>query len=130
MKRVTGVGGIFIKSKDPARLKAWYREHLDMDIQDWGGMTFPWHTPEAKNPDGMTVWTVFDAKSTYFDPSTAPFMVNYRVENLHDVLAALRAEGCAVDAKTEESEFGRFGWVVDPDGNKVELWEPPGKFPG
>jgi len=129
MKRVTGIGGIFIKSKDPARLKAWYREHLGMDVQDWGGMTFPWHTPESPNPDGMTVWSVFDASSKYFDPSTAPFMVNYRVENLHDVLESLRAEGCDVERKTEESEFGKFGWVIDPDGNKIELWEPPTKFP-
>jgi predicted enzyme related to lactoylglutathione lyase len=130
MKRVTGIGGIFIKSKDPARLKAWYREHLGMDVQDWGGMTFPWHTPESPNPDGMTVWSVFDASSKYFDPSTAPFMVNYRVENLGEVIAALRAEGCDVAAKTEESEFGKFGWVFDPDGNKIELWEPPAKVPG
>ncbi len=130
MKRVTGIGGIFLKSKDPARLKAWYREHLGMDVQDWGGMTFPWHTPESPNPDGMTVWSVFDASSKYFDPSTAPFMVNYRVENLGEVIAALRAEGCDVAAKTEESEFGKFGWVFDPDGNKIELWEPPAKVPG
>ena len=131
MARVTGIGGIFIKSKDPQRLKDWYRRHLGMDIQDWGGMTFPWSTPEQPNPHGATVWSVFDASSKYFDPSTAPFMVNYRVENLNEVLAALRTEGCAVDAKSEESEFGKFGWVMDPDGNRIELWEPPpGGFPG
>jgi len=130
MKRVTGIGGIFIKSKDPARLKAWYRDHLGMEIQDWGGMAFQWSTPEEPNPDGATVWSVFDAGSKYFDPSTAPFMVNYRVENLGEVIAALRAEGCDVAAKTEESEFGKFGWVFDPDGNKIELWEPPAKVPG
>ncbi len=128
--RVTGIGGIFIKSKEPKRLQAWYREHLGLEIQDWGGMTFHWQTPGRANPDGATVWSVFDAKSNYFDPSSAPFMVNYRVENLHDVLESLRAEGCRVDAKTEESEFGKFGWVMDPDGNKIELWEPPTKFPG
>ena len=131
MRRVTGIGGIFIKSKDPGRLKAWYREHLGMDIQDWGGMTFRWSTPEQPDLHGATVWSVFDAASKYFDPSTAPFMVNYRVESLQAVLDALRAEGCTVDAKTEESEFGKFGWVVDPDGNKIELWEPPpAGFPG
>jgi predicted enzyme related to lactoylglutathione lyase len=127
---VTGIGGIFIKSREPNRLKAWYREHLGLDIQEWGGMTFRWQTPERPDKDGATVWSVFDAKSNYFDPSASTFMVNYRVENLHDVLESLRAEGCAVDAKTEESEFGKFGWVMDPDGNKVELWEPPTKFPG
>lgn len=119
MGRVTGIGGIFIKSRDPERLKAWYRAHLGMDIQDWGGMTFQW------SEGGATVWSVFDASSKYFEPSAAPFMVNYRVENLRAVLDALTAEGCAVEPKTEESEFGKFGWVVDPDGNKIELWEPP-----
>lgn len=125
MKRVVGIGGVFIKSTDPEALKDWYRTHLGMDIQDWGGMAFQWSTPENPNPHGMTVWTVFDESSQYFAPSKAQFMVNYRVEDLHAVLGALRAEGCEVDKKTEESEFGKFGWVMDPDGNRVELWEPP-----
>jgi len=125
MKRVVGIGGIFIKSGDPEALKAWYRNHLGMEIQDWGGMTFHWSTPEAPNPHGATIWSVFEATSTYFAPSEATFMVNYRVEDLEAVLAALRAEGCDVDDKTEESGFGKFGWVMDPDGNRVELWEPP-----
>lgn len=129
MRRVTGIGGIFIKSKDPDRLRAWYRDHLGMDVQDWGGMTFQWQTPEHPNPDGATVWSVFKDSSTYFAPSTAPFMVNYRVDDLHAVLAALREEGCDVDAKVEESEFGKFGWVMDPDGNRIELWEPPASAP-
>lgn len=94
-----------------------------MDIQDWGGMAFQWNTSE--NPNGATVWSVFDDSSPYFTPSQAQFMVNYRVENLHALLDSLRAEGCEVDSKTEESEFGKFGWVMDPDGNRVELWEPP-----
>jgi len=125
MSRVQGIGGIFIKSKDPDGLKAWYRTHLGMDIQDWGGMTFHWSTPDQPNPHGVTVWSVFEATSKYFDPSPAPFMVNYRVADLHALLATLRAEGCEVDDKTEDSEFGKFGWVMDPDGNRVELWEPP-----
>jgi predicted enzyme related to lactoylglutathione lyase len=125
MKRVTGIGGIFIKSSDPERLKAWYRKHLGMDIQPWGGMPFLWQTPEAPNPNGATVWSVFDQSSDYFAPSTANFMVNYRVDDLDSVLAALREEGCDVDDKTDESDFGKFGWVMDPDGNRVELWEPP-----
>jgi predicted enzyme related to lactoylglutathione lyase len=125
MKRVTGIGGVFFKSKNPKALSEWYRLHLGVDVQDWGGAVFQWSTPEKPEPNGMTVWNVFDASSKYFDPSTAPFMVNYRVEDLHAVIAALRAEGCAVDAKTEESEFGKFGWVADPDGNRIELWEPP-----
>ena len=124
-KRVTGIGGIFFKSRDPDALRAWYRKHLGMDIQPWGGLTFQWHDPAAPTPDGATVWSVFDAGSTYFAPSTAPFMINYRVEDLHAVLALLRAEGCQVDDKVEESEYGKFGWVMDPDGNRVELWQPP-----
>jgi len=77
------------------------------------------------------VWTIFPSTSTYFTPSSAPFMINYRVTDLAAVLAALQAEGCAVDDRVEESEFGRFGWVQDPEGNRVELWEPPaGRFPG
>ncbi len=125
MKRAVGIGGIFIKSKDPQALRAWYREHLGMDVQSWGGMTFRWHTPDAPTPDGATVWSVSDMNSAHCAPSTAPFMVNYRVDDLHGLLAALREEGCDVDAKTDESEYGKFGWVMDPDGNRVELWEPP-----
>ena len=125
MQRVTGIGGVFIKAKDPAALRAWYRTHLGIDVQPWGGFAFPWHRPGAPEPNGVTVWNVFPADCTYFAPSTAPFMVNYRVSDLQAVLQALRDEGCAVEEKTEQSEFGRFGWVVDPEGNKVELWEPP-----
>jgi predicted enzyme related to lactoylglutathione lyase len=125
MKRVVGIGGIFIKSKNPEDLKQWYRTHLGMDIQSWGGMAFHCATPENPNLNGPTIWSVFEDSSPYFEPSTAPFMVNYRVEDLHAVLGALRTEGCEVDTKTEESEFGKFGWVMDPDGNRVELWEPP-----
>lgn len=130
MERVTGIGGIFIKSRHPDVLRAWYQKHLGMDIQPWGGVAFMWSTPEDPNPNGATVWNVFEASSEYFAPSTAAFMVNYRVKDLHALLAALRAEGCTVDDKTEESEFGKFGWVMDPDGNRVELWEPPAVLPG
>jgi len=125
VKRVTGIGGIFFKAKDPETLRAWYRDHLGIDVQEWGGAVFPWQTPESPNPDGSTVWNVFEASTDYLDPSPAPFMVNYRVDDLHALLAALRSEGCDVDDKTEESEFGKFGWVMDPEGNRVELWEPP-----
>ncbi len=125
MKRVTGIGGVFIKSANPKALSEWYRKHLGVDVQDWGGAVFQWHTAEQPNPDGATVWNVFDASSDYFAPSTAGFMINYRVDDLHALLAALREEGCQVQSKVEESDFGKFGWVIDPDGNKVELWEPP-----
>jgi predicted enzyme related to lactoylglutathione lyase len=125
MKRVTGIGGVFFKAKDPLVLREWYREHLGIDLEDWGGTAFRWVTPDNPNGTGTTVWSVFEESSTYFAPSTAPFMINYRVADLHSLLAALRAEGCAVDDKVDESELGKFGWVMDPEGNRVELWEPP-----
>lgn len=125
MNRVVGIGGIFFKARDANALRAWYRRHLGLDIKDWGGVTFHWHEPDAPTPDGATVWSIFPATSTYFAPSAAPFMVNYRVLDLHAVLEALRAEGCDVDPKTETSEYGQFGWVMDPEGNRIELWQPP-----
>ncbi|MGQ0723356.1 MAG: VOC family protein [Candidatus Eiseniibacteriota bacterium] len=130
MRRVTGIGGVFFKAKDPDALREWYRRHLGIDVQPWGGTAFPWNEPDPQ-PHGATVWSIFPDSSTYFAPSTAAFMINYRVENLAAVLAELRAEGCDVDSRTEETEYGKFGWVMDPEGNRIELWEPPpGRFPG
>ena len=125
MKRVSGIGGVFFKARNPVVLREWYRVHLGIDVQDWGGTSFEWRG--AANPTGIgtTVWSVFEESSTYFAPSDAAFMINYRVEDLHAVLAALRSEGCQVDEKVDESEYGKFGWVMDPEGNRVELWQPP-----
>jgi len=125
MKRVTGIGGVFFKAKDPANLAAWYRNHLGLKIEEWGGVVFPWASPENPAGVGTTVWNAFEDSTTYFAPSTASFMINYRVEDLHALLAVLREEGCEVDEKVEESEFGKFGWVMDPEGNRIELWQPP-----
>jgi predicted enzyme related to lactoylglutathione lyase len=125
MKRVTGIGGIFFKAKDPVALRAWYKKHLEIDVQDWGGAAFVWADAEGNPTTGTTVWNVSDAGSDYFAPSASSFMVNYRVADLHGLLHALREEGCTVLDKVDESEFGKFGWVMDPEGNKVELWEPP-----
>ena len=123
MKRVTGIGGIFFKSPDPKRLGAWYRDHLGLDVADWGGAVFQWGGSGSE--PGMTVWSVFGQDARKMDPSPAPFMVNFRVDDLDALLAVLRGEGCTVLDDTESSDFGKFGWVIDPDGNKVELWEPP-----
>ena len=123
MQRVTGIGGIFFQSPDPKRLGAWYREHLGLDVTDWGGVVFQWGGPDS--PPGTTLWSPFAEDTDYMAPSTAPFMVNFRVADLDALLAALREEGCEVLDKREDSEHGRFGWVIDPDGNKIELWEPP-----
>jgi predicted enzyme related to lactoylglutathione lyase len=125
MKRVTGIGGVFFKSKDPKALAEWYRTHLGMNPEAWGGVIFNWASPENPSGTGTTVWSPFEESSTYFAPSSARFMINYRVADLHALLAQLRSEGCNVDDKVDESEFGKFGWVMDPEGNRIELWEPP-----
>jgi predicted enzyme related to lactoylglutathione lyase len=125
MRRVTGIGGIFFKAKDPVALRAWYGKHLGIDVQEWGGAAFSWTDEAGKPANGTTIWSVSASDGDDFAPSTAPFMVNYRVADLAAVLEALRAEGCAVIDKTDVSEYGKFGWVMDPEGNKVELWEPP-----
>ena len=123
MKRVTGIGGIFFKSADPKSLGAWYRDHLGLDVGDWGGAIFAWGGPDS--PPGMTIWSLFAQNTNKMEPSSSSFMINFRVADLDALLGALRTEGCNVLDKTETSDFGKFGWVIDPDGNKVELWEPP-----
>jgi predicted enzyme related to lactoylglutathione lyase len=125
MKRVTGIGGIFFKAKDPVALRGWYQKHLGIDVQDWGGAAFRWADAEGNFTGGTTIWNVSDISGDYFAPSSSPFMANYRVADLHALVRELRKEGCNVLDKTEESEYGKFGWVIDPEGNKVELWEPP-----
>jgi predicted enzyme related to lactoylglutathione lyase len=125
MKRVTGVGGIFFKARDPKALSAWYKTHLGIDVQDWGGAALDWADADGKPVAGTTAWSVVADDAASFAPGKASFMVNYRVADLHALLAALRAEGCTVLDKLDESEYGKFGWVMDPEGNKVELWEPP-----
>jgi predicted enzyme related to lactoylglutathione lyase len=125
MKRVTGIGGIFFKSKDPAALKEWYRRHLDIEPGAGGAVAFEWREKDKPDEIGMTVWAPFREDTKYFEPSKASFMINYRVEDLAAVLAALRAEGVTVAEEPQDSEYGRFGWVMDPEGNRLELWQPP-----
>ena len=125
MKRVTGIGGIFFKAKDAPALQAWYKQHLGIDVQPWGGAAFEWTDADGKPVAGTTAWNINPEESRQFAPSTAPFMVNYRVEDLLALVKALREEGCTVLDKIDDSEYGKFGWVIDPEGNKVELWQPP-----
>lgn len=125
MRRVTGIGGIFFSAKDPVALRAWYQRHLGIDVQAWGGTAFNW-TDAAGNPTtGTTVWSVSAADGEPFAPSKSSFMLNYRVADLAALLQVLRDEGCDVLEKTDDSEYGKFGWVMDPEGNKIELWQPP-----
>ena len=125
MKRVTGIGGIFFHAKDPVALRAWYQEHLGIDVQEWGGTAFTWADGGGNPTKGTTVWSIGASSGDQFAPSTSTFMINYRVADLAGLLQALRKEGCDVLEKTDDSEFGKFGWVMDPEGNKVELWQPP-----
>lgn len=125
MARVTGLGGVFLKVNDPATLAAWYEKHLGVKVQDWGGAQFFWKDDDGPREQAYNVWSLFKPDTTYFAPSEKPFMLNFRVDDLHALVAQLRAAGCTVGDKVEESEFGRFGWVMDPEGNKLELWEPP-----
>ena len=124
MARVTGVGGIFFKSRgDDASLRAWYQKHLGMTLEEWGGAVLRW--PDDKAEDrGLTVWHVAERDTKWFSPSDSSFMVNYRVDDLVALLAQLREAGVEVVSGPESHENGKFAWIMDPDGNKVELWEP------
>ena len=128
MKRVTGIGGVFFKAQDAEKLRTWYQEHLGIQVEDYGGAVFKWRDAENPEQRGGTVWTIFPASSAYFAPSDKPMMINYRVENLDALLQQLKQEGVTVDEKTEECEYGRFGWILDPEGNRIELWEPAEGF--
>ncbi len=124
MARITGIGGVFFKSTgDNKALAAWYRDILGLDIKPWGGAALKW--PEDGNEDGgATAWSVAAPESKWFAPSTASFMINYRVDDLDGILARVRSTDAQVVGGPESHENGRFAWVMDPDGNKVELWEP------
>ena len=120
MARVTGIGGVFFAAKDSAALAAWYQQHLGIEVTEWGGAVFP-----GDEAGAVTTWTIRPAADEPFAPGTSPFMVNYRVDDLAGLLTSLRAAGAQIAGDPEESEYGKFGWVVDPEGNKIELWEPP-----
>jgi|SRR5271170_5764818 len=125
MKRVTGIGGIFFQAENPGQLYEWYEKHLGIQRESHGqGAEMHWREDEDPERRGTTVWALFKKRSEYFEPSQALFMLNYRVDDMDALLAALRAEGVTI-VKSEDSDYGRFAWIMDPEGNKIELWEPP-----
>src|SRR5258708_5947138 len=126
MKRVTGIGGVFFKAKDAPKLWQWYEQHLGI-TQEHGSASFRWREHDDPSREGMSVLGIFKQDTKYFEPSTSPFMLNFRVDDLDAVLEALRSEGVTIDPKREDHEYGRFAWIMDPEGNRIELWEAPKK---
>ncbi len=123
MKRVIGLGGIFFKARDPKALYEWYRIHLGIESAADGSGAM-WRDADHPEIPGCNVWAIFPQDTKYFAPSESAFMINFRVDNLDELVTALRAEGVQVD-KVEEYDYGKFGWITDPEGNRIELWEPP-----
>lgn len=122
--RVTGIGGVFFKTASPAETLGWYREHLGIQSHEYGGFAFQWTEKTQPEQTGYTVWAAFPGDTEYFDPSGQPFMVNFRVDDLEGLIARLREAGVEVIGEVETHPNGKFGWILDPDGRKVELWEP------
>jgi catechol 2,3-dioxygenase-like lactoylglutathione lyase family enzyme len=123
--RVLGVGGVFLKSADHARVASWYADNLGIKSGP-DGFAFKWRDYDDPNVEHGTVWSLFPLDSTYFDPGRAPFMINYIVDDLEAILAKLTRNGVSIDPKREDYDYGRFAWIYDPNGNKIELWEPRG----
>jgi predicted enzyme related to lactoylglutathione lyase len=121
MKRVTGLGGFFFKSENPEKIRNWYKDHLGLPVNAYG-CTFRWKDLEGN--DAATQWSPFDANTNHFQPSEKQFMMNFRVDNLEDLLTALKEEGVTIVGEMESHDYGKFGWILDPEGNKIELWEP------
>lgn len=124
-RRVTGIGGVFLKARDSASLGEWYRNHLGIDVQDGGWALFKWRDDQDPARSATTVWSLFPDSTEYFGAAEQRAMINYRVADLDAVLAELRREGVKVDERVEETGEGRFGWITDPEGNRIELWQPP-----
>ena len=124
MPRVVGIGGVFFKSDDPKALYSWYAKHLGIEARPNEGGAFAWRRPDDPSKEETTVWSIFPSTTKYFGQSRLGCMLNYIVEDLDGLLRQLRAEGVAVDERVEEADYGKFGWITDPDGNRIELWEP------
>ena len=129
MAKVIGIGGVFLRSADREQLYAWYERHLGIARHPYKGVIFPWRHADDPDRTGKTAWSLFKQDTDYFGPTKPAFMVNYIVDDLDGILASMRAEGQAVDERVEDTEYGRFGWATDPEGNRVELWEPPRQTP-
>jgi len=123
MARVTGIGGIFLRARDPKALSAWYAQHLGIQLADYGGATFLW-SDEVPPSTGSTTWSLFPADTTYFGSGQQSTMVNYRVDDLDALLVQLAAAGVPIDPNREDYPYGRFAWITDPEGNRLELWQP------
>lgn len=124
MQKVTGIGGVFIKSANPKALSAWYEQHLGIALGEHAYISFQWVNPHHPTEPGQTVFSFMKESSDYFAPSEKPFMLNFRVHDVHGLIDALKKEGVWVADKIQEYEYGKFGWCMDPEGNKIELWEP------
>lgn len=122
-KRVTGIGGFFFRAEDPDHLKSWYKDRLGIPTDQYG-WSFWWRKEDAPEEKAMTQWSPFSKDTEYFKPSEKQFMFNFRVDNLEELLEALKKEEVTVVGKIEEYSYGKFGWILDPEGNKIELWEP------
>lgn len=124
MAKVTGIGGVFFKStNDHKKLAQWYSQNLGIELESWGGAILKW-TDDKANDGGLTVWNAADKNTQWFSPSSSSFMINYRVDNMTEMLAQLQRNGVEILKGPESHENGKFAWIIDPDGNKVELWEP------
>ncbi len=123
MKKVTGIGGIFFKCKEPAAMRDWYNKHLGFETTDYGA-NFEWLQADDATKKGVTLWSPFKESTKYFEPSQKEFMINYRVENLVELVEQLKAEGITIIDEIEASDYGKFVHILDMEGNKIELWEP------
>jgi len=123
MKKVTGIGGVFFKCKDPKQVKEWYQKHLGLNTTPYGA-TFEWFEADDSTKKGRTEWSPFAENTKYFDPSTKDFMINYRVDNLEALVTELKKEGVTIIDKMETYDYGKFIHILDSEGNKIELWQP------
>lgn len=123
MAKITGIGGVFFKTQNPKELNEWYKKHLGLDIETWGGAILRWQHDLAEDK-GVTVWSTAAADTKWFSPSESSFMINYRIDNMEEMLTQLKAGDVEVVKGPEYHENGVFAWIMDPAGNKLELWEP------